>query len=163
MNYHQSKNKVGRYPIGCPSATAPPQTFTFLGSNPRILLFARLTAENAYPITADCWGSTSLISHFAMSLISRPARFNAMGIAKLGAMVKSIGLVAVSPQDRILAMGFVGNDFDFSRVVSTNADAPSLIADALAAVTVPSFLFINGSCLKGILEYRFESRNFFKF
>jgi hypothetical protein len=63
-----------------------------------------------------------------------------MGMAKLGAMVKSIGFVAASPQERILAIGFAGRDFDRSRVANTNADAPSLIADAFAAVTVPSFL-----------------------
>jgi hypothetical protein len=42
--------------MGCPRATAPPQTFTFAGSNPRILLFARLTAEKAYMLYGDCRG-----------------------------------------------------------------------------------------------------------
>ena len=90
------------------------------------------------------WQRTSLISHFAISLISRPARFRAIGIARLGAMVKSMGFVAASPHDSILAMGFTGKDFDRFRVDKTNADAPSLIADALAAVTVPFFLVIRG-------------------
>ena len=132
MIYNQHHSQTDTYPIGCPSATAPPHTLTLAGSNPKILLFARLTAAKA-----------SLISHFAISLISKPARFRAMGIARLGAMVKSMGLVAASPHDKILAIGFAVKDCDRSRVVRTNADAPSLIADAFAAVTVPSFLFIS--------------------
>ena len=55
-------------------------------------------------------------------------------------MVKSMGLVAASLQLRIRATGFAERDFDFSRVVRTRAEAPSLMADALAAVTVPFFL-----------------------
>jgi len=66
-----------------------------------------------------------------------------MGIARLGAMVKSMGLVAASPHDKIRAIGFAGEDCDRSRVVRTNADAPSFIADAFAAVTVPSFLIVS--------------------
>jgi hypothetical protein len=126
--------------MGWPNATAPPQTFTFVGSSSRILLFARLTAENAYVINRAGEAITSLISHFAISLISRPTSFRAIGIARLGAMVKSIGFVAASAHESILAMGFAIMNFDRSRVVKTRADAPSLIDDALAAVTVPSFL-----------------------
>ena len=55
-------------------------------------------------------GGTSLISHLAISLTSRPARLRAIGIARLGAIVKSIGFVAASPQDNILAIGFTDDD-----------------------------------------------------
>ena len=58
--------------------------------------------------------NTSLISHLAISLISRPARFKAIGIARLGAMVKSIGLVAASPHPRTLASGFAEEYFALS-------------------------------------------------
>lgn len=34
-------------PSGCPKATAPPFTFTFVASKPKILLFAKPTTENA--------------------------------------------------------------------------------------------------------------------
>ena len=34
-------------PNGCPRATAPPSTFTFSGSSPRVLLFAMATTEKA--------------------------------------------------------------------------------------------------------------------
>ena len=61
-------------------------------------------------------------------------------MAKLGAIVKSIGLVATSAQLKILAIGFPASSFDFCNVVRMSAEAPSLMADALAAVTVPSFL-----------------------
>jgi len=123
---------------------------------------------------------TSLISHLAISLISSPARLSAMGIAREGAMVKSMGFVAASPQLRIRASGFAESDFDFSKVVRTRADAPSLMAEALAAVTVPFFLsseFVFGITWKRciwwwvwlcgvegeVLEYGFELRYFFKF
>ena len=110
-----------------------------------------------------------MISHLAISLISRPARLSAMGIARDGAMVKSMGLVAASLQLRIRAIGFAERDFDFSRVVRTRAEAPSLMADALAAVTVPFFLNVSnlgnrGECREGEgLEYGFELWDFFEF
>jgi hypothetical protein len=63
-----------------------------------------------------------------------------MGIARDGAIVKSIGCVAASAQEIIFAIGFSDEDFARSAVDNTNADAPSFIDDAFAAVTVPSFL-----------------------
>jgi hypothetical protein len=63
-----------------------------------------------------------------------------MGMARLGAIVKSMGLVAASPQASMHASGFAVDDLDRSRVARTSAEAPSLIEDAFAAVTVPSFL-----------------------
>jgi hypothetical protein len=108
-------------------------------------------------------GGTSLISNLAISLTSRPARFKAMGIAKLGAIVKSIGCVAASPQDKILAIGFAEVVLDLASVVNTSAEAPSLIADAFAAVTVPSFLSLSEDKRKNVLEGRFQSRDFIDF
>ena len=105
---------------------------------------ARLTAAKAYYQLKSIEGIASLISHFAMSLISRPARFRAMGIAILGAIVKSMGFVAASPHATTLASGLTDEDCDLCAVVRTNAEAPSFIEDAFAAVTVPSFL----SCYK---------------
>jgi hypothetical protein len=108
--------------------------------------------------------STSLSSHFAISLTSKPARLRAIGIARLGAIVKSIGFVAASPQESILASGFTDDDCDRLRVVNTSAEAPSLIAEAFAAVTVPSFLFIRYTHKKEeILEYGFQSRHLLNF
>lgn len=93
-------------------------------------------------------------------------------------MVKSMGLVAASTQLRIRASGFAERDFDFWRVVRTRADAPSLMAEALAAVTVPFFLAVNifqqqgksgfgkewGDGVRGgVLEYWFELWDFFEF
>lgn len=107
--------------------------------------------------------STSLISHLAISLIVSPARLRAIGIARLGAIVKSMGFVAASPQDSILAIGFTDDDCDRSRVVRTSAEAPSLIAEAFAAVTVPSLLSIRYTEIDDKLEHRFQSWYFFKF
>lgn len=98
-----------------------------------------------------------------MSLTSRPARLRAIGMARLGAIVKSMGLVAASPHDNILANGFTDDDCDRRRVVNTNAEAPSLIADAFAAVTVPSFLFVRSAPQEKLLEYRFQRRHFLNF
>ena len=150
--------------MGCPRATAPPQALTFSGSSPRILLFARATAANAwYKVSYKRKGSASLISHLAISFTASPARFRAIGIARLGAIVKSMGFVAASPHDSILAIGFTDDDCDRSRVARTNAEAPSLIAEAFAAVTVPSFLSIRYSCSGDELERRFQCWYFFNF
>lgn len=98
--------------------------------------------------------SASLISHLAMSLTASPARFRAIGIARLGAIVKSMGFVAASPHDSILAIGFTDDDCERWRVVRTSAEAPSLIAEAFAAVTVPSFLSVRYSGTGDELERR---------
>jgi len=55
-------------------------------------------------------------------------------------MVKSMGWVAASAHEMIFAIGFKEDDFARSAVDNTSADAPSLIEEAFAAVTVPSFL-----------------------
>ena len=47
--------------MGWPSATAPPHTLTFVGSNPKILLFAKLTAANAYSQHLKSGGKRYLI------------------------------------------------------------------------------------------------------
>jgi hypothetical protein len=72
-----------------------------------------------------------------------------MGIAREGAMVKSMGFVAASAQERIRARGFVGRDCEWERVVRMSAEAPSLIALAFAAVTVPSFLHKSERLVEG--------------
>lgn len=72
-------------PIGWPSDTPPPSTLTFDGSRFSSLLLAMATAEKA-----------SLISKRAMSLISRPARLSAAGMAYAGAIGKSMGAHAAS-------------------------------------------------------------------
>ena len=108
-------------------------------------------------------GIASLISHLAMSFTASPARFRAIGIARLGAIVKSMGFVAASPHDNILAIGFTDDDCDRSRVARTSAEAPSLIAEAFAAVTVPSFLSVRYSCTGVELEHRFQSWYFLNF
>ena len=67
-------------PSGCPKETAPPFTFTLFESNPKILLFAKPTTENA-----------SLNSKKSMSESSRFAFFNAIGSAFAGAVVNHSG------------------------------------------------------------------------
>ena len=70
-------------PIGWPSATAPPQMFTFAGSRPSIWLFASDTTANASLISQR---STFLASHFAFS--------SAFLIAGAGAVVNHSGACA---------------------------------------------------------------------
>ena len=73
-------------PMGCPSDTAPPWTFTKPGSIPRILMFARTTTLKA-----------SLISHMEISSFFSPHRESTFGTAAAGATGKSIGSTAASP------------------------------------------------------------------
>jgi hypothetical protein len=67
-------------PIGWPSATAPPHTFTFAGSSSSSRLFATDTTENA-----------SLISHRSTCRASHFARASACLIAGAGAVVNHSG------------------------------------------------------------------------
>ena len=56
----------------------------------------------------------------------------------VGAVVNHCGACAASAKDSILAIGFKSNFLTASTLAKINAEAPSLIVEALAAVTVPS-------------------------
>jgi hypothetical protein len=56
-----------------------------------------------------------------------------------GVVVNHIGSCAASAKPRILAMGVRPRSFAFSLLIKMTAAAPSLMAEAFAAVTVPSF------------------------
>ena len=92
-----------------------------------ILLKANGTTEKA-----------SFISKKSTSSVVIFANFNALGAAFVGAVVNHCGACAVSAKDKILAIGFKSYFLTASALARTNAEAPSLIVEALAAVTVPS-------------------------
>ena len=96
---------------------------------PKILTLAKLTTANA---SFNSQKSTS----FTLIL----ARSKAIGTALDGAVVNHSLLCAASANDLILAIGFNPSSAAFSALINTKAEAPSLMVDALAAVTVPSFL-----------------------
>lgn len=74
------------YPMGCPSATAPPLTLTREWSRPMSCMLASATTEKA-----------SLISWKSMSLALTPAFLSATGTAIAGAVVNMTGSCAASP------------------------------------------------------------------
>jgi len=99
-------------PMGCPRATAP------LGNNydqqqGRVMIESESTCPSmlilSYETPKACSAirttteKASLISKRAISLISRPALFKAIGIARAGASGKSMGLTPTSEK----AMGVV--------------------------------------------------------
>ena len=71
--------------------TAPPCILTFPGSSPHFLIFARATTLNA-----------SFTSNIATSSWLTPACFKHLGIARAGAIVKSMGAQAASAKPVIM-------------------------------------------------------------
>ena len=67
-----------------------------------------------------------------------PARSNALGKAFAGAVVNHSGSCAASAYPLIVAKGVKPSSLAFSSLINMTAAAPSLIVEALAAVTVPS-------------------------
>jgi len=116
-------------PSGWPNATAPPLTLTLSAESCNNLLLANATTENA-----------SFNSTKSKSLTEMPARLAAMGRANDGVVVNHSGVCSASAKPSIFAKGVRPNSFNFSPLTKITAAAPSLIVDALAAVTVPSFL-----------------------
>lgn len=113
-------------PTGWPSATAPPCTFTLLGSISRIFMFARGTAAKA-----------SLISWKSTFLIVMPFLYKSLEHALAGAIPKSMGATSASSYPIILARGFKPLSLAVSSAIRTIVQAPSLILEELAAVIVP--------------------------
>src|SRR5437667_7426202 len=113
-------------PIGCPSAIAPPLTLTFFVSQP----ICRFTA-------IACAAKASLISIKSRSFGSQPARERQRLDAGTGPMPMYFGSTPAEAKALILAIGFNPSSFDFFKLHKTTAAAPSLIPEALPAVTVP--------------------------
>ncbi len=114
-------------PIGWPMAMAPPLTFTLAVSQP-ISLF-----------TAQAWAAkASLASMRSRSETSQPAFLSAARLAGIGPEPISAGSTPAWAQEAMRASGVSPRALASSAVISTSAAAPSLMPEALAAVTVPS-------------------------
>mgnify|MGYP000094175321 CR=1 FL=1 len=72
-------------------------------------------------------------------VIENDARCAAMGNALAGVVVNHSGLCSASAKPVIFASGVKPNSLHFSPLTNTKAAPPSLMVEALAAVTVPSF------------------------
>jgi hypothetical protein len=116
-------------PSAWPRATAPPWRLTLSSLIPKIFIFASATTLNA-----------SLISKASTADISTLACFRALGIARAGAVVNLEGFCSASPHPRILPMGLRLCSLTAASDARTRAAAPSESGEALAGVTVPSFL-----------------------
>ena len=82
----------------------------------------------------------SLNSKKSISDCCIPAFERALGSALAGAMVNHSGSKAASAYPLMVAKGLIPSDLALSALIRTNAAAPSLMVEALAAVTVPSFV-----------------------
>ena len=87
----------------------------------------------------DTTANASLISHRSTSSFFQPARASTRSIAPAGAVVNHSGACAWPAAATMRASGFQPRAAAASAAASTSAAAPSLIDDALPAVTVPSF------------------------
>src|SRR5688572_18541112 len=114
-------------PIGCPIAIAPPLTFTLDVSQPRPLF------------TAQAWAAkASFDSMRSRSAALQPAFFSAAREAGMGPVPMIFGSTPALAQDAIRARGLMLRFSASLALISTNAAAPSLRPEALAAVTEPS-------------------------
>src|SRR5262249_1840123 len=114
-------------PIGWPMAMAPPFTLTLPVSQPRSLF------------TASAWAArASLVSTRSGSPIFQPAFFSALREAGIGPEPMTLGSTPAVAQEAMRASGFKPRFLASFAVISTTAAAPSLMPDALPAVTVPS-------------------------
>src|SRR5512143_312846 len=128
---------VQRVPVaasGCPSAIAPPLTFSFSRSRP-----SSRTTPRIWPAKA------SLISQRSMSSFESPALSSAARAAGAGPRPMSSGSQPTTPHETSRPSGFTPLRFAFSADVTTTAAAPSTIPEALPAVTWPSFPNDGGS------------------
>src|SRR5438270_7314355 len=114
-------------PIGWPSAIAPPLTLTRPVSQPRSLLTAQAWAANA-----------SLASIRSRSPTLQPAFLSAAREAGIGPVPMIAGSTPACAQETMRASGVLPRFAASLAFIRTTAAAPSLMPDALAAVTVPS-------------------------
>src|SRR5258708_32521919 len=105
---------------------APPFTLTLAGSQPRSLFTAQACAANA-----------SFASLRSRSQIGQPALLTAARDAGIGPEPITAGSTPAVAQDTIRASGCTPRRAASLAVISTSAAAPSLMPDALPAVTVP--------------------------
>ena len=115
-------------PIGWPSAIAPPLTFTVSMSKPR----SRATAQ-------DCAAKASFDSTRSTSAMFHPAFSSALRLAGIGPEPISAGSTPAVAQETMRPSGSIPRRAASSALISTSAAAPSLMPEALPAVTVPSF------------------------
>src|SRR5215211_7448403 len=114
-------------PIGWPSATAPPFTFTFSSSAPRSRVEFHATDENA-----------SLISTRSTSSIVFPPRSSAIAPAFAGVRARKAKSSATYACASTVASGSIPRLRAHSSLVTITQEAPSFTPGALPAVVVPS-------------------------
>src|SRR5438132_11151642 len=115
-------------PIGCPSAQAPPCTFTLSCGRPCSFIAARVTTANA-----------SFTSYRSTLFALQPVRSKSFAIAPTGAVVNQPGSWECVAWPAMSASGARPRRSAVERRISTSAAAPSEIELELAAVTVPSW------------------------
>ncbi len=139
---HLIRKEFRTNPIGCPKLTAPPWMFTLEGSRSHSLILARTT-----PLKASL---TSIISMLSLLM---PVCSNSFGMARPGAMGKSMGCVAASANVIIRARGFTPCFSAAFADIRTRAHPPSFSLLEFKAVMVPGGMEENKdtyTCDRGI-------------
>mmetsp|Transcript_27290 Transcript_27290/g.67045 ORF Transcript_27290/g.67045 Transcript_27290/m.67045 type:complete len:272 (+) Transcript_27290:59-874(+) len=124
-------------PSGCPSAMAPPFTFTFSGS--RLSFSAQYVAWDA---------NASLSSNRSTCSTVMPALRTASGMATAGPMPITLGSTPTAAKDTKRPMMGSPLATAYERRASSTHPAPSLIWLALPGVVDPPFLNTAGSLAK---------------
>src|SRR5665213_18129 len=121
-----TKIRVPEAPMGWPSAMAPPLTLTLSASKPS----SRLTAQ-------ACAAKASLASIKSSSDAFHPARSKASLLAGIGPTPITAGSTPTDAQEAMRASGAMPRRAASAAFIKTTAAAPSLMPEALPAVTVP--------------------------
>ena len=118
--------RVPVQPIGCPSAIAPPLTFSFssgIGSS-------RSTAST-------CGANASFSSTRSKSAKVRPVRSNSLRIAGTGPMPMMRGSTPAEAHPMMRASGVTPSAAHAAALISTTAAPPSVMPDEVPAVMMP--------------------------
>mmetsp|Transcript_18415 Transcript_18415/g.58713 ORF Transcript_18415/g.58713 Transcript_18415/m.58713 type:complete len:226 (-) Transcript_18415:534-1211(-) len=124
-----TRTRVPEAPIGWPRLVAPPRGFTLAGSSPSSRQTPRLWAANA-----------SLASKMSTWSMVQPAFCRASLVAGTGPMPMIFGSTPALAYATTRPSGVPPSCAATDSAATTTAAAPSLMPDALPAVTVPSFL-----------------------
>src|SRR5712691_6603996 len=117
-------------PMGWPSATAPPLTFTFSG----LSLSWRVTAIAATEKASLSSTKSTSLSRF------QPVFVSSFSTASTGAIMTHFGSTPLTACATMRAIGCFPRRAALRSLVTIKAAAPSLVPGALPAVTVPSLL-----------------------
>ena len=107
---------------------------------------------SSLPTATDCAANASLASMISKSSIFIPVLAITFLVEATGPIPITSGLTPASAPATKVAIGLTPSSFAFSSLITTTAAAPSLIPEALPAVTNPSGLMVRSFASPSIVD-----------